>query len=208
LAVVACVVMVNEGTRNLVIEYGRRGTRSTKVVNYLPIKINQVSVVPILFAVSIIMIPSLISGPLQVSTNTFVRNMGQFFSQNFNQNTWQYNLVYFLLVVAFTYIYTSIQFNPEKIADDVKKRGGFFPGIRPGKSTAQYLKHIVDRITLAGAVFLGAIAILPYLVQIFIGTSSVTLGGTGLLIVVSVVLETIRQIDSMAVTRSYESFLR
>ncbi len=207
LIVIAGVVMVNEGTRNLTIEYGRRGTRSTKVVNYLPIKINQVSVVPILFALSLVMIPTMVSAPLQVSTNPALRNIGYFFTQNFHQNTWLYNVIYFLLVVAFTYFYTSVQFNPEKISDDVKKRGGFFPGIRPGKNTTQYLKRIVDRITLAGAMFLGLIAILPYIVQLYIGTSSITIGGTGLLIVVSVVLETIRQIESMAVTKSYESFL-
>jgi preprotein translocase subunit SecY len=208
LAVIAAVILVNEGTRNLVIEYGRRGVTSSKVVNYLPIKINQVSVVPILFAVSVVMIPSLISAPLQVSTNESMRQLGYFFTANFNQNSWLYNLLYFLLVVAFTYFYTSVQFNPEKIADDVKKRGGFFPGIRPGRNTAQYLKYIVDRITLAGALFLGLIAIMPFLVQTYIGTSNLTIGGTGLLIVVSVVLETIRQIESMAVTKSYESFLR
>ncbi len=206
--VIAAVVLVNEGTRNLTIEYGRRGINSSKVINYLPIKINQVSVVPILFAVSIVMIPSLISAPLQVSSNQTLRNIGAFFTTNFHQNSWQYNIIYFLLVVAFTYFYTSVQFNPEKIADDVKKRGGFFPGIRPGKNTSQYLKYIVDRITLAGALFLGLIAIMPFLIQTYVGTSSLTIGGTGLLIVVSVVLETIRQIDSMAVTKSYESFLR
>jgi preprotein translocase subunit SecY len=208
LVVIAGVVLVNEGTRNVAIEYGRRGVRSEKIMNYLPIKINQVSVVPILFAVSMVMIPSLISSPLQLSSNQFLKNIGYFFTANFNQNSWQYNITYFLLVVAFTYIYTSVQFNPEKIADDIKKRGGFIPGIRPGKNTTTYLKYIVDRITLSGAMFLGLIAILPFLIQKYIGTASVTVGGTGLLIVVSVVLETIRQVESMTVTKSYESFLR
>lgn len=206
--VIVGVVLVNEGTRNIEIEYGRRGSRSEKVTNYLPIKINQVSVVPILFAVSVVMIPSLISAPLQAATNGFAHNLGVFFATNFHQNSWSYNLSYFILVIAFTYFYTSVQFNPEKIADDIKKRGGFIPGIRPGKNTTQYLKYIVDRITLSGAVFLGLIAILPYLIHSYIGTSSVTIGGTSLLIVVSVVLETIRQVESLTVTRSYESFLK
>ncbi len=206
--VIVGVVLVNEGTRNVAIEYGRRGLKSEKVVNYLPIKINQVSVVPILFAVSVVMIPSLISAPLQAATSDFARNVGEFFAINFHQNSWPYNLTYFLLVIAFTYFYTSVQFNPEKIADDIKKRGGFIPGIRPGRNTTQYLKYIVDRITLSGAIFLGLIAILPYLIQSYIGTTSVTIGGTGLLIVVSVVLETIRQVKSLTVTRNYESFLR
>jgi preprotein translocase subunit SecY len=110
--------------------------------------------------------------------------------------------------VAFSYFYTSVQFNPQKIADDVKKRGGFIPGIRPGKSTTDYLRNIVNRITLAGAVFLGIIAILPYFVQKYIGVSNLTIGGTGLLIVVSVVLDTIRQMESLMVTRNYDSFLK
>ena len=126
---------------------------------------------------------------------------------HFSSNSIPYNILYFVLVVAFTYFYTSIQFNSTKIADDVKKRGGFIPGIRPGKSTASYLKGIVDRITLGGAFFLGIIAVLPFLVQSAVGVSSLAIGGTSLLIVVSVVLETIRQIDSLMVTRNYERFL-
>ncbi|MFH1648128.1 MAG: SecY family transport protein, partial [Patescibacteria group bacterium] len=118
-----------------------------------------------------------------------------------------YNILYFLLVVGFTFFYTSIQFDPEKIADDIKKRGGFIPGVRPGKTTADYLKKIVDRITLAGAIFLGLIAILPYLLQSVINVQGLSIGGTGLLIVVSVVLETVRQIDALMVTRSYDKYL-
>ncbi|MBN1162279.1 preprotein translocase subunit SecY [Patescibacteria group bacterium] len=209
LVVIASVVVVNEGTRNITIEYGRRGTRSQKVTNFLPLKINQVGVIPIIFAVSIVMIPSLVSGPLMAVENPFLQGVGVFLNNQFNGNALTYNLLYFLLVVGFTYFYTSIQFDPEKIADDIKKRGGFIPGIRPGSATSRYLKKIVTRITLPGAVFLGIIAILPFLVQAFIGVSSaMTIGGTGLLITVSVILETVRQIDSQMVTQSYESFLR
>lgn len=208
LGILAAVVVVNEGTRNISIEYGRRGQRSEKITNFLPIKINQVSVVPILFAAAMVSVPTLISGPLQASGKAALVNVGAFFVRNFQQNTWVYNITLFLLVVAFTYFYTSVQFNPEKIADDVKKRGGFIPGIRPGKNTTEYLKYIVDRITLAGAFFLGFVAILPFLVGEYIGASSVSIGGTSLLIVVSVVLETIRQIESVQATRSYDKFLK
>lgn len=208
LAVIVGVVVVNEGTRNIVIEYGRRGLRSEKVTNYLPIKVNQAGVIPIIFAVSVVLVPSLIAAPMQASGNEALREAGRFLAQNFNQNSLGYNVLYFLLVVGFTYFYTSIQFNPEKIADDIKKRGGFIPGIRPGKSTQRYLSGIVNRITLSGALFLGLIAILPFIVQSYLGVSSLTIGGTGLLIVVSVVLETVRQVESMATTQSYESFLR
>ena len=208
LAVIVGVVLVNEGTRNITIEYGRTGVKSQKVTNYLPIKINQAGVIPIIFAVSVVLVPSLLGGPLQASSNNFLQQVGSFMLQNFHSNSLGYNVLYFILVVGFTYFYTSVQFNPEKIADDVKKRGGFIPGVRPGKNTSQYLKKIVDRITLAGALFLGLIAIMPYLVQSFVSISSLTIGGTGLLIVVSVVLETIRQVESMTVTHSYERFLQ
>jgi len=208
LVVIASVVMVNEGTRNVTIEYGRTGVKSQKVTNYLPIKINQAGVIPIIFAVSIVMIPSMIGGPMQSSGNEFFQSLGRIFVQNFNSNSLPYNILYFLLVVGFTYFYTSVQFNPEKISDDVKKRGGFIPGVRPGKNTSDYLKKIVNKITLAGAIFLGIIAILPYFVQSFVNVSSLTIGGTGLLIVVSVVLETIRQVESLTVSQSYERFLR
>ena len=112
-----------------------------------------------------------------------------------------------MLVVGFTYFYTAVQVNPEKIAEDIKKSGGFIPGIRPGKPTAEYLSRVITRITLAGAVFLGLIAILPSIVQNFTSVSTLTVGGTSLLIVVSVVLETIRQMESMMETRNYESFI-
>jgi preprotein translocase subunit SecY len=207
LAVVVAVVLVNEGTRNVVLEYGRSGAKSQKVTNFLPIKVNQAGVIPIIFAVSIVLIPSVLSAPLQTSTNATVHNIGYFLATNFTTNSFLYNATYFLLVVGFTYFYTAIQFNSDKISDDIKKRGGFIPGIRPGKSTAAYLKGIVNRVTLAGALFLGLIAILPFLVQSSVGVTSLTVGGTGLLIVVSVVLETIRQIESIMITRSYERFL-
>lgn len=206
--VVVGVVLVNEGTRNIVIEYGRRGTRSQKITNYLPIKINQAGVIPIIFAVSVVMLPSVLASPLQQLDNSFFRNLGYFLSQNFSSSSLGYNILYFILVFGFTYFYTSVQFNPEKIADDIKKRGGFVPGIRPGSNTTKYIKNIVDRITLAGALFLGLIAILPYMIQFFMsGVNNLTVGGTGLLIVVSVVLETIRQVESLTVTRSYDSYL-
>ena len=109
--------------------------------------------------------------------------------------------------MAFTFFYTSIQFNPEKISEDIKKRGGFIPGIRPGLNTTTYLKSIINKITLGGGLFLGLIAVMPYLVQLFVGFTSFEVGGTSLLIVVSVVLETFRKIDSLVVSKKYQSFL-
>lgn len=205
--VIIGVVLVNEGTRNVLLEYGRHGARSNKVTNYLPIKINQAGVIPIIFAVSVVSMPSMVSGPFMASSNGILQQIGFFMASRFVSTGVWYNVLYFLLVFGFTYFYTSVQFDSKKIADDVKKRGGFIPGIRPGVETARYLNGVIAKITLAGALFLGVIAILPFLVQSFVGVENLSVGGTGLLIVVSVVLETVRQIESMLVTRSYESFL-
>ena len=119
-----------------------------------------------------------------------------------------YNSVYFLLVIGFTYFYTAITFNPQKIAAEIQKYGGFIPGIRPGSSTASYLNYILTRITLAGAIFLGTIAIFPSLMKQITGISALTVGGTSVLIVVSVVLETVKQIEAQLVMRNYEGFLK
>jgi len=205
---ILAIVLVNEGTRNIPIEYGRRGVRSQKVTNFLPIKINQAGVIPIIFAVSLVLVPSLISGPLLATSSLFLQRIGWFLSKNFTSTAVMYNVFYFFLVFGFTFFYTFMQFDPEKIADDVKKRGGFIPGIRPGKATATYLKAITIRLTLVGALFLGLIAILPFIIQSATGLSNLTIGGTGILIVVSVVLDTIRQTESMMVTRNYQSFLQ
>jgi len=207
LLIIVAVVLVNEGTRNILIEYGRRGERSQKVTNYLPIKINQAGVIPIIFAVSLVSIPRMIGGPLAASGKASLIGLGNFLINTFESTSLTYNLVYFLLVVGFTFVYTFIQFNPDKIADDIKKRGGFIPGVRPGTSTSQYLKRIVSRTTLAGSLFLGLVAITPYLMNFIFGSQAIDIGGTSLLIVVSVVLETVRQIESLTVTRSYEKFL-
>ncbi|KKS17464.1 MAG: Protein translocase subunit SecY [candidate division WWE3 bacterium GW2011_GWB1_41_6] len=207
LLIIAGVVLVNEGTRNIPIEYGRAGVRSQKVRSYLPIKINQAGVIPIIFAVSVVLLPSMIAGPLQATTNPTLQEAGRFLAANFTESGILYNVLYFLLVFGFTYFYTSVQFNPQKISDDVKKRGGFISGIRPGSATTRYLKDVINRITLAGAMFLGLVAIMPFLLQVLGGLSNFAIGGTGLLIVVSVVLETIRQVQSYKVTRNYQSFL-
>ena len=207
LLIIVAVVLVNEGTRNVLIEYGRRGERSQKVTNYLPIKINQAGVIPIIFAVSLVSIPRMIGGPLVASGKESLVGLGNFLINTFESTSLTYNLIYFLLVVGFTFVYTFIQFNPDKIADDIKKRGGFIPGVRPGTSTSQYLKRIVSRTTLAGSLFLGLVAITPYLMNFIFGSQAIDIGGTSLLIVVSVVLETVRQIESLTVTRSYEKFL-
>jgi len=209
--VIAGVVMVNEAVRNIPVEYGRRESYSQKnpagVTSSLPIKVNQAGVIPIIFAVSVVMLPNLIASPLSASGNPALARFGDFLLYNFTATSILYNVFYFSLVVGFTYFYTSFQFDPVKIADDIKKRGGFIPGVRPGKNTTDYLRTIINRITLGGACFLGLIAILPSLAGSYFGLGNMAIGGTGLLIVVSVVLETVRQIKSIKATKSYENFL-
>ncbi len=208
LAIIASVVYVNEGVKNIPLEYGKRvSVGGSRVLSSLPLKVNQVGVIPVIFAISIVLLPSLIAAPLSTSEKPYLKDLGVFLTQNFQSTSFLYNFLTFVLVVAFTFFYTSIQFNPEKISEDIKKRGGFIPGIRPGLNTTTYLKSIINKITLGGGLFLGLIAVMPYLVQLFVGFTSFEVGGTSLLIVVSVVLETFRKIDSLVVSKKYQSFL-
>ncbi len=207
LLIIIGVVLVNEGARNVEIEYGRMGNTSSKVTNFLPIKINQAGVIPIIFAISLMSIPSIIGGPLQASSHPVLVSIGDFIFLHLYPESITYNILYFVLVFCFTFFYTFIQFDTEKIADDVKKRGGFIPGIRPGKSTSRYLKGIITRLTFWGALFLSIIAILPFITGKILGLDGLSVGGSGLLIVVSVVLETVSQLDSLKTNRDYSSYL-
>jgi len=209
--VIAAIVVVNEADRKIRIQYARRitgrkvyGGQST----YLPLKINQAGVIPIIFAISLILLPSMIGNFLQGVPNPVLSKIAREMATVFSPGGVIYNLTYFFLVVGFTYFYTAVIFNPEKISEEIKKYGGFIPGIRPGAPTADYLNKILTRITLAGAIFLGLVAILPSLAQGLTGVATMTLGGTGILIVVSVILETTKQLEAMLVMRSYEGFLK
>lgn len=210
LAVVAGIVVVNEATRQIPIVYARR-VRGNKMYGgqstFLPLRVNQAGVIPIIFAVSLVLIPSLLGQYLGQIPNPAIARAAQTISNLFRPTSIVYNVVYFILVIGFTYFYTAIVFNPQKIAEEIQKYGGFIPGIRPGTPTANYLNYILTRITLAGAVFLGLVAVLPSLVQGVSNVATLTIGGTGVLIVVSVVLETARQFETMMVSRSYEKYL-
>ncbi len=210
LAVVVAVVAVSEGVRRVTIQYAKRvrgrrlyGGQST----YLPLRVNQVGMIPIMFAGSLILIPAMIARYLTGLDNPTVTNIAQSIVTLLDPSNNFYNLIYFVLVVGFTYFYTAIQFNPDKIAEDIRKYGGFIPGIRPGHPTSAHLNYILTRITLAGALFLGIIAVLPSLARVFTDVATLTIGGAGILIVVSVVLETMRQLEAMMVMRDYEGFL-
>lgn len=211
IVVIAGIVVVNEGTRQISVAYAKR-IRGGKMYGggstHLPLRVNQAGVIPIIFAISLILLPSMIARFLQQVPNPAISAIARFVTNLFDPSGVFYNLFYFLLVIGFTYFYTAVTFNPQKIATEIQKYGGFIPGIRPGTPTANYLNYILTRITLAGAIFLGLIAILPSLVRGTTGISTLMLGGTGILIVVSVVLETAKQLESMLVMRSYDGFLK
>ncbi len=208
--VIAGIVFINEGRRQITIGYARRFVAGKEsgggAQTYLPLRVNQAGVIPIIFAVSLVLIPSFAGSFLAGQSQPQLAFIGRILVANFNPGSVVYNLIYFILVVGFTFFYTAVIFNPAKVAEEIKKYGGFIPGIRPGTQTATYLNYIMVRITLAGAIFLGAIAILPSIASQITGIKTLILGGTGLLIVVSVILDTAKQFESKLIERSYEVF--
>jgi preprotein translocase subunit SecY len=208
LITIAGVVMITEGQRNIPVSYAKR-IRGDKtfggVQSHLPLRVNQAGVIPIIFAMSIMLFPGMIAAYLMRASNATVANIATSVNNIF-QNQWFYGIMYFVLVVLFTYFYTAVVFDPAKISENLQKQGGYVPGIRPGKTTADFLYKIMNRITLTGALFLGSIAVLPFIIQGMTNIQSMRIGGTSLLIVVSVVIETIKQIESQLVMRDYEGF--
>ncbi len=206
IVVIMGVVVITEGQRNVPVSYAKR-IRGNRVFGgvetHLPLRVNQAGVIPIIFAISIILFPGLIGNFLATVPSATTQAFSHFLITLLN-NQWLYGILYFLLVFVFTYFYTAVTFDPQAIALNIQKQGGFILGMRPGRPTAEFLKRILNRITLFGALFLGAIAVLPLLVQAGFGISALTLGGTSLLIVVSVVLETLKQIQAQVVMHEYE----
>ena len=205
--VVGLIIFMNEATRQVPVNYARQKGRVSGS-SYLPLRLNQAGVIPIIFAVSLVLLPSFVSQFLSGVGNPQVAEIAGQIAQAFNPQSIVYNLFYFLLVVGFTYFYTAIVFNPEKIAENLQKNGGFIPGIRPGKQTMKYLSTVLSRITLVGALFLGSVAILPFFFQNLFGVSNLAIGGTGVLIVVSVVLEVTRDLEAQLVMKRYDSFVK
>ena len=204
--IIAGVVFVNQGERKVPISYSRR-IRGNKVyggvASYLPLKINQAGVIPIIFAISIMLFPQFFAQIASIFSPDFSVSLQNIVNQFLN-NQLIYSAIYFALVVGFTYFYTSVTFDPKEIAKNLQQSGGFVPGIRPGEPTGEFLKGLTKKLTFFGALFLGLIAVLPNLTQLLTGVQTLTIGGTALLIVVSVVLETIKQLDSELTMRQYE----
>ena len=169
---------------------------------YLPLRVNQAGVIPIIFALSILLFPQMIFQFLTQSTVTIIANAASF-ALALLSNNWFYTSAYFLLVFFFTYFYTAVTFDPDAISTNLQKTGAFVPGVRPGEATAEYISRILTRLTLVGALFLGAIAILPLILRSLTGIQALAIGGTALLIVVSVVIDLIKKIDAQVSAREY-----
>jgi preprotein translocase subunit SecY len=205
--VIMAVVYLNEGERKIPIAYARR-IRGNKMyggaTSYLPLKVNQAGMIPLIFAISVLLFPQIfaqimtaIVPSVGMAMNSFVTNM--------MANKLIYGILYFTLVVAFTFFYSAITFNPDEVSKNLQRGGGFVMGIRPGEATSTFFRRILNRVNLSGAVFLGLIAVLPLIVQKLTGLSAFQMSGTALLIVVAVVLETMRQVNSQMTMRGYEA---
>lgn len=210
IVIIAGVITINEARRNIPVSYAKRvrgGRVYGGVSTFLPLNLNPAGVIPIIFALSIMLFPGMIANFMGAASSPWAIKIANVLNA-FSSNTWIYGAFYFFLVVLFTYFYTAVTFNPDNVANNLQKQGGFVPGIRPGKPTSKHLYYILNRTLLIGAVFLGFIAVLPSIIQGGTGVTAFTflVGGTSTLIVVSVVLETMRQVESQLVMREYEGF--
>lgn len=208
LALTVMVILVTEAQRNLPIIYAGHGIRGRSEHSTMPIRINQAGMVPIIFAVSVITFPGIIAQFLQNAPQQFLKNAANFMNTFFQVNSLPYVIAYFLLVIAFTFFYVNITFNPQQVAENIQKRGGYIPGIRPGKQTAEYLAQISNRLNLFGGLFIAFIAVLPIILQnassnLSFGAIPTLISGAGLIIIAGVVLELIRNINAQLVMHDY-----
>ena len=205
LAITAGVVFITEAERPIPVTYARR-VRGMKVMGgvstYLPLRVNQAGVIPIVFALSILLFPQMIATFLAHSAVSWLASAATVVVNGL-ADQWVYGGLYFLLVVIFTYFYTAITFEPHQVAKNLQKNGAFIPGVRPGGTTEEYLGNIITRITLVGALFLGCLAVLPLIIEGLTGLTAITVGGTALLIAVSVVLDVVKKIDAQTSIREY-----
>jgi preprotein translocase subunit SecY len=204
---VAGVVLITEGQRNIPVVYAKqmRGTRMVGgMETFLPLRVNMAGVIPIIFAISILLLPQMIAQFFVQAKTEWLAAFAQK-SISFLQGNLVHGILYFLLVFLFTYFYTAVVFHPDRVAENLQKQGGFVPGVRPGHPTADFLSRVMNRIIPAGAFFLASVAVLPVVMQQATGSQSLVVGGTGLLIIVSVIIETVTQIKSQITMREYES---
>jgi len=206
LITIGFIVLVTEGERQIPVTYARRIRMGATipVESHLPLRVNTAGVIPIIFAISFITLPGVAARFFQSARTPFIANSASAISKFFENNLY-YGIIYFILVIAFTYFYTSIVFKPDEVAENLQKQGGFIPGIRPGRETSTYLKSIMSKITLPSSIFLGIIAVLPFLVQAATGITTLVLGGTSILIIVAVIIETMKQFQAQLVMKTYEN---
>jgi preprotein translocase subunit SecY len=211
LAMVASIVLMNEGQRRIQVHYAKR-IRGNRVyggqTTYIPLRVNSAGMIPLIFAMSIMLIPGTVASYFQGAETPWVRGFANGVVSVFNPNGGVYWLLFFLLTVGFTYMYTAIVFQQQNLPENLQKQGGFIPGIRAGRPTEQYLGRVLNRITLLGALFLGVIAVIPYFVGQATGVQVLTLSSTGILIVVGVVLDTLKQLEAQLLMRHYEGFIK
>jgi preprotein translocase subunit SecY len=205
LVVIVGVVFVSEGQRNLPVQYARGGGTSggSKVVSSLPLRVNMGGMIPILFSLSLITLPPLLGQFFVDARTQIVRDIATWVV-TVSSTGWIYAIVYFSLVVMFTFFYAGIVFRPDQVAENLQKQGGFIPGVRPGLPTANYLQWVVNRILLAGAVFLGTIAVLPVIMQEVTGNPNLLVGGSSVIIIVSVIVDIVKQTEAQLTMRSYD----
>lgn len=205
--VVAAIIFITEGQRNIPVSYARRSSNAVaaKSESHLPIRVNIAGVIPIIFAMSILVVPGVLGKYLELAKTEWIKN-GAVYVVNLFQNNVFYGTAYFLLVFIFTYFYTYVVFKPDQISENLQRQGGFIPGLRPGSETRQFLYKVVSRITFVGGLFLALIAVLPYIVQAVTKINTIVLGGTGILIVVAVVIESMKQIDAQILMHTYDSY--
>jgi preprotein translocase subunit SecY len=212
--VVVGVVLLNQGQRRIAIQTAKQ-IKGRRVFGgqryYLPLKVGAAGVIPIIFANSLLMFPQMLFGKLAVGTSGFWSSMWQWLAATFDQSSNAYLFIYVTLIVFFAFFWTAVQFNPIKMAEDMKEHGNFIPGIRPGKRTSEYFERVMTRITLAGAGFIAVIAVLPYIIQRSnpaLGQAAYIYGGTGILIVVGVALDLVQKIENHLLMRHYDGFLK
>jgi preprotein translocase subunit SecY len=212
LLTVVGIIMINEGQRRIPVHYSRsimRGGRMMRQAgsSFIPLRVNSSGMIPLIFALSIMSFPVIVAGFFTAASTGWVKDAALWVYGNFQPNTFQYNIIYFVMVVAFTFFYTSVVFSQQRIAENLQKSGGAVPGIRPGPNTDRFLTTVLTRITVGGAVFLGVVAILPWIASQLTGVQQLSFTSTSLLILVGVAIDTMKQLESQLLMRRYEGFI-